>query len=168
VRAKYALPALAAAVVKNGEVIARSAVGVRALGTDVAVTDDDRFHLGSDIKAMTATLVGMMVDEGKLRWTSTIGEVLGAKVSGMNPALAAVTLEQLLSHTGGIPTDNEDRALGRRLLSVPLCPSAKKFLRRRAKFIRGALEEPCLDSTPARLDPVWRNVGPRSRVPAHG
>ena len=115
VRAKYALPALAAAVVKNGEVIARSAVGVRALGTDVAVTDDDRFHLGSDTKAMTATLVGMMVDEGKLRWTSTIGEVLGAKVSGINPALAAVTLEQLLSHTGGIPTDNEDRALGRRL-----------------------------------------------------
>ena len=106
VRANYALPALAAAVVKDGEVIASGAVGVRALGTDVPVTIDDRFHLGSDTKAMTATLAGMMVDEGKLRWDSTIGEVLGGKVQGMNPALAAVTLEQLLSHTSGIPTDN--------------------------------------------------------------
>ena len=110
VRAKYALPALAAAVVKDGEVIASGAVGVRALGTDVPVTIDDRFHLGSDTKAMTATLAGMMVDEGKLRWDSTIGEVLGGKVQGMNPALAAVTLEQLLSHTSGIPTDNQEIA----------------------------------------------------------
>jgi CubicO group peptidase (beta-lactamase class C family) len=110
VRAKYALPALAAAVVKDGEVIASGAVGVRALGSDVSVTVDDRFHLGSDTKAMTAVLAGMMVDEGKLRWDSTIGEVLGGKVQGMSPALAAVTLEQLLSHTSGIPTDNQEIA----------------------------------------------------------
>jgi CubicO group peptidase (beta-lactamase class C family) len=110
VRAKYALPALAAAAVKDGEVIASGAVGVRAIGTDVPATVDDRFHLGSDTKAMTATLAGMMVDEGKLRWDSTIGEVLGGKVQGMNPALAAVTLEQLLSHTSGIPTDNQEIA----------------------------------------------------------
>ena len=71
VRTSHALPALAAAVVKDGEVIASGAVGVRALGTDVPVTIDDRFHLGSDTKAMTATLAGMMVDEGRLRWDST-------------------------------------------------------------------------------------------------
>jgi CubicO group peptidase (beta-lactamase class C family) len=53
VRAKHALPALAAAAVKNGEVIARSAVGVRALGTDVPVTVDDRFHLGSASRRST-------------------------------------------------------------------------------------------------------------------
>ena len=110
VRTSHALPALAAAVVKDGEVIASGAVGVRALGTDVAVTIDDRFHLGSDTKAMTATLAGMMVDEGRLRWDSTIGEVLGDKVHGMTPTLAAITLEQLLSHTSGIPTDNEEIA----------------------------------------------------------
>jgi CubicO group peptidase (beta-lactamase class C family) len=108
IRTKHGLPALAAAAVKGGEVIAASAVGVRALGTDVPVTIQDRFHLGSDTKAMTATLAGMLVDEGKLRWSSTIGEVLGAKVPGLNPELAAVTLEQLLSHTSGIPSDNAE------------------------------------------------------------
>jgi CubicO group peptidase (beta-lactamase class C family) len=48
VRTTRALPALAAAVVKDGEIIASGAVGVRALGRDVPVTIDDRFHIGSD------------------------------------------------------------------------------------------------------------------------
>ncbi|MFL5093395.1 MAG: serine hydrolase, partial [Xanthobacteraceae bacterium] len=84
VRVKYGLPALAAAVVKKGEIVAAGAVGVRVYGTNIGVTIDDRFHLGSDTKAMTATLAGIFVDGGKLRWTSTIGEVLGADVPGMN------------------------------------------------------------------------------------
>jgi len=45
VRAKHALPALAAAVVKDGVIVAAGAVGVRVHGTDIKVTIDDRFHL---------------------------------------------------------------------------------------------------------------------------
>ncbi len=108
IRVKYALPALAAAVVKDGKLIAVGAVGVRVAGTDIPVTVDDRFHLGSDTKAMTATLAGMMVEEGKLRWDSTIGEVLGPVLPGLKPKFAAITLEQLLSHTSGIPTDTDE------------------------------------------------------------
>jgi len=110
VRVKYGIPALAAAVVKKGEIVAAGAVGVRVHGTSIGVTIDDRFHLGSDTKAMTATLAGIFVDGGKLRWTSTIGEVLGADVPGMNQKLATVTLEQLLSHSSGIPSDTKDMA----------------------------------------------------------
>ena len=107
-RLKFGLPALAAAVVKDGDIIAAGAVGVRVAGTDIKVAIDDRFHLGSDTKAMTATLAGIMVEEGKLRWTSTIGEVLGTDVPGLNPKLAAVTLTQLLSHSSGIPSDTDE------------------------------------------------------------
>jgi len=107
-RTKFGLPALAAAVVRAGAVVAAAATGVRVRGTDIRVSVNDRFHLGSDTKAMTATLAGMAIEEGKLQWTSTIGQVLGADVPGMNPQLAAVTLEQLLSHSGGIPTDNDE------------------------------------------------------------
>lgn len=108
VRAKYGLPALAAAVTKDGELIAAGAVGKRVMGMDIPVTIDDRFHLGSDTKAMTATVAGTLVEEGRLKWTSTVGEVLGKKIKGMNPALAAVTLDQLLSHSSGIPTDTPE------------------------------------------------------------
>jgi CubicO group peptidase (beta-lactamase class C family) len=108
VRAKHGLPALAAAVVKDGAIVTAGAVGVRVHGTDIKVTIDDRFHLGSDTKAMTATLAAMLVEEGKLRWDSTIGEVLGGEAPGINPKLAAVTLEQLLSHSSGIPSDTPE------------------------------------------------------------
>ncbi len=91
IRAKYGLPALAAAVVKDGKIIASGAVGVRIYGTDIPVTLGDRFHLGSDGKAMTATLAGMMIEEGKLRWNSTIGEVLGPVIPNLKPKFAAIT-----------------------------------------------------------------------------
>jgi CubicO group peptidase (beta-lactamase class C family) len=108
VRQRYGLPALAAAVMRSGAVRAAGATGVRALGSPQRVTLEDRFHLGSDTKAMTALLAGMVVEAGQLQWESSIGEVLGAEVPGMNPQLAAVTLEQLLSHSGGIPSDTPE------------------------------------------------------------
>lgn len=108
IQQEFALPALFAAVAKDGEIVAAGAVGERALGSGVQVTIDDRIHIGSDGKAMTATIAGMLVESGDLRWDSTIGEVLGDAVPGMNPALAAVTLDQLLSHSSGIPTDTEE------------------------------------------------------------
>jgi len=108
VRAKFGLPALAAAVTRNGTVIAAGAVGTRVMGMDLPVTLNDRFHIGSDTKAMTATVAGTLVDDGRIQWTSTVGEVLGKKIADMNPALAAVTLEQLLSHSSGIPSDNAE------------------------------------------------------------
>lgn len=107
VRAEYGLPALAAAVVQDGAIVAAAAVGTRTLGGAQPVTITDRFHLGSNTKAMTATLAGMMVECGKLRWDSTVGEVLSDDVPGMSVSLAGVTLGQLLSHSSGIPSDNE-------------------------------------------------------------
>jgi CubicO group peptidase (beta-lactamase class C family) len=107
-RQKYGLPALAAATARGGQLQGSGACGVRALGTTVAVSVADRFHLGSDTKAMTALLCGMAVEAGKLRWESSLGEVLGSTVPGLNPKLAAVTLEQLLSHSAGIPSDTEE------------------------------------------------------------
>ena len=112
-RVQYELPAIAAAVVKDGKPVAIGATGVRALGTDVKVTTEDRFHLGSDTKAMTATLAGMLVEEGKLTWTTTVGEILGPalKAAGLptlKPEFGAITLEQLLSHTSGIPSDTDE------------------------------------------------------------
>ncbi len=107
-RSRYRLPSIAGAVVQHGEIIAAGATGVRALGRPVPVSLDDRYHLGSDTKAMTALLAGMAVEAGKLTWDASIGAVLGSRVPNMNPALARVRLEQLLSHSGGIPSDTDE------------------------------------------------------------
>ena len=105
--ARYELPALAAAVVRSGNIVAVGAVGTRKADAKIPVTVNDRFHLGSDTKAMTALLAGMFVEEGKIRWNSTVAEIFPEIAPKMDPGLRRVTLEQLLSHTSGIPSDND-------------------------------------------------------------
>jgi len=104
---RYDLPAIAAALVKDGKIISAGAFGTRRIGENIPVTVNDRFHIGSDTKAMTALLAAMRVEEGKLRWNSTVTEVFPELAERMDPCLRSVTLEQLLSHTSGIPADNE-------------------------------------------------------------
>ncbi len=105
---KFDLPALAAAVVKDGKVVAFGAVGTRRAGADMPVTPDDRFHIGSDTKAFTALLAAMLVEEGRLKWTSTPAEVFPEMAAQMHPDFRRITLEQLLAHTSGLSPDNED------------------------------------------------------------
>src|ERR1051326_2731240 len=75
---------IAAAVLRGERIIAQGAAGVRKRGTAERITLDDRFHLGSCTKAMTATLVAMLVEEGKLNWTTTLGQLFADTVKPMD------------------------------------------------------------------------------------
>src|SRR5258705_10183619 len=93
---------MAAAVLRGERIIAQGAAGVRKRGTAERITLDDRFHLGSCTKAMTATLVAMLVEEGKVNWTTTLGELFADTVKPMHPAWEKVTLRQVLAHRAGL------------------------------------------------------------------
>src|SRR5437762_4429879 len=93
---------MAAAVLRGERIIAQGVAGVRKRGTAERITLDDRFHLGSCTKAMTATLVAMLVEEGKLNWTTTLGELFADTVKPMHPAWEKVTLRQVLAHRAGL------------------------------------------------------------------
>ena len=99
---EFGLPALAAAVFKEGVVISCGAVGTRRAGREIPVTIEDRFHLGSDSKAFTSLLAGQFVEAGKLRWDSTLAEVFPEMKDKMDAEFAMITLEQLLSHSSGL------------------------------------------------------------------
>lgn len=99
------LPALAGAIVTGKGLAAIGAVGVRKAGTDIAVTVDDGWHLGSDTKAMTAAMIGALVEQGKLTWETTIEQVFAELARPLAPALQKVTLLQLLSHRSGLPAN---------------------------------------------------------------
>jgi CubicO group peptidase (beta-lactamase class C family) len=105
IRKKYNLPALAVVVVKDGVICDRVAVGVRKNGDPTPITTNDIFHLGSCTKSMTATLAGMLIDEGKLRWDTTIAEVFPELKGTMDPQYENATVEQLLTQRGGVPSD---------------------------------------------------------------
>lgn len=88
------LPALAATVRRGPALIAIGATGVRKVGAETPATTADRWHLGSNTKAMTATLVGIHVDRGEIGFEDTIAELFAGEE--IDPAYQAVTVEQLL------------------------------------------------------------------------
>jgi CubicO group peptidase (beta-lactamase class C family) len=93
-------PGLAGAVVTRDGLSFLEAAGVRRQGQPDRVTVDDKWHLGSNTKAMTAALYGRLVEQGKARWGATLAELFpDLKV---DPALAGTTVETLMSHRAGI------------------------------------------------------------------
>lgn len=64
------VPALAAAIVSDDDTVTYVS-GVRKWSDRTPATVNDKFHLGSDTKAMTATLMAIFVERGLLRWDET-------------------------------------------------------------------------------------------------
>jgi CubicO group peptidase (beta-lactamase class C family) len=112
---------IVAAVLRGEHIIAQGGAGVRKKGAAERITLEDHFHIGSCTKAMTATLVGMLVEEGKLNWTTALGELFGDTAKPMHPAWEKVTLRQVLAHRAGLRHEPGGlaqvfgEALGRRL-----------------------------------------------------
>jgi CubicO group peptidase (beta-lactamase class C family) len=117
-RTRANLPAVAALVQIDGRVEARSAVGVRAVGQREPVTQQDLWHLGSDTKAMTATLIARLVERGLVGYDETMGRIFPGIAARMDPALHNVTVAQLLSHTAGLPSLTTDE--GKRIFNTVL------------------------------------------------
>jgi D-alanyl-D-alanine carboxypeptidase len=104
VRTRANLPAVAALVQIDGKIEAQSAVGVRAAGHPELVTRQDLWHLGSDTKSMTATLIARLVEKGFLRYDDTMAKVFPGVAARMDPTMHDVTVAQLLTHTSGLPS----------------------------------------------------------------
>lgn len=115
IREASRLPALAAAVVKGRDTVAIGVVGVRKEGSSERVTLDDKWHIGSCTKSMTAALAAMLVEDGALRWDMTLAEMFPELAPQMQPEWRDVTLEQLLAHHGGAPGDLDEHGLWGRL-----------------------------------------------------
>jgi len=95
-------PALAAAVITSDAIEVRVA-GVRRLGNSTPVAPGDAFHVGSDAKAMLATVIAQEVELGRLRWDSTIAEIVPDLAVDARSEYLSVTLSDLLSHRAGLP-----------------------------------------------------------------
>ncbi len=102
IRKEAGIPALGGAAIVDGELKALGVVGLRKAGGEEPVTVDDKWHIGSCTKSMTATLAATFVEEGKLKWTTTIGEILGKEMD-VREDYRDVTLATLLTNRSGIP-----------------------------------------------------------------
>jgi CubicO group peptidase (beta-lactamase class C family) len=67
IRVQHGVPALAAAFVRSADLIALGAVGTREINGAERVQLNDRFHIGSCTKSMTATLIALLIEQGSCR-----------------------------------------------------------------------------------------------------
>ena len=105
IRQQHSVPAIAAAVVTRQGKVTVGAVGLRKRGTKIPVTLHDHWHLGSETKAMTATLIARLVEQHRLRWDSTIADVFPDASVNFHPDMREATVLQLLCHRSGLPAN---------------------------------------------------------------
>ncbi len=114
------MPALAVAVIRSGG-IETAVTGRRRLDADDPAEAGDRFHLGSNTKAMTATLAAIYVDRGLIAWDTTAREVLSVEQAHPN-----VTLAALLTHAAGVRPLEEDEEIAA-LALTPASPPEERL-----------------------------------------
>jgi CubicO group peptidase (beta-lactamase class C family) len=72
----FEVPGIAVSVIKDGKVVLCKGYGVRSLDTGKPVDEHTLFGIASNSKAFTCAALGMLVDEGKLRWDDRVIDYL--------------------------------------------------------------------------------------------
>jgi CubicO group peptidase (beta-lactamase class C family) len=98
----WRIPGLAIAVVKDDQVVFAHGYGVRELGKPDLVDTHTLFAIGSTTKAMTAALVGMLVDEKKVAWDAPVTTYLPWFQLKDTSVTRELTVRDLLTHRAGL------------------------------------------------------------------
>jgi CubicO group peptidase (beta-lactamase class C family) len=130
------VPAMGMLVIRDDAVAAESVRGVRRNDGNDAVQATEVWHIGSDGKAMTATMIARLVDRGVLRWDTPLEKMLPELAADMRPEYRKVTLLQLLSHHAGLPHDyHDDKAL------APFYTDKRSLTVQRLAYLKLALSD---------------------------
>ncbi|MEN3159443.1 serine hydrolase [Alkalimonas sp. NCh-2] len=113
-RQDWQLPGLAVAVVYRDEVIYARGFGTLGLSSELPVNEHTLFGVASTTKAMTATALGILVDEGKLSWDDKVVDHLPYFQLADDWVTQEVRIRDLLTHRVGL-----GRITGNRIQFMP-------------------------------------------------
>ncbi|MEJ7674328.1 MAG: serine hydrolase domain-containing protein [Chitinophagaceae bacterium] len=98
----FDVPGIAVAIVKDGKIIHSKGYGVRSLNTKQKVDENTLFGIASNSKAFTAAALGMLVDEGKIKWDDKVIDYV-PEFRLYNPYVTEeFTIRDLLTHRSGL------------------------------------------------------------------
>ncbi|GHB64836.1 serine hydrolase domain-containing protein [Persicitalea jodogahamensis] len=110
------LPGLVAILIRNGQIVYHQAYGLADVATQRPMKKDDIFRIASMTKAITATAVMMLYEEGKFGLDDPISKYIpefknptvlksfrfSDSTYTTEPAKSEITIRQLMSHTSGL------------------------------------------------------------------
>ena len=98
----FDVPGIAVSVVKNGKVIHSKGYGVRSLNTKEKMTENTLFGIASNSKAFTAAALGMLQDEGKLKYDDKVRDYIPEFKMYDAYVTEEFTIRDLLTHRSGL------------------------------------------------------------------
>lgn len=150
------IPQISYAVVNDSSILEIAAIGRHSVNLDDQATLDDRFHIASNTKAMTAFVAAKYVEMGILNWETKFFDLFPEWKKDSNPAYYEITLQELLAHRAKIqPFQGEEekvpefngnkqqkrRKFGKYVLTLPpvLPAPAAKFTYSNGGYVLAAL-----------------------------
>ena len=79
------IPALAAVAFDSQQIISFEIAGKTRIDDTIAVKKDSVWHIGSDAKAMTATLIAILIEKKLLKWETTMSEIFPKLADDFHP-----------------------------------------------------------------------------------
>lgn len=122
-------PAVSVALVKDGQTLLAKGYGTRIKGQNAPASDNTLFAIASNSKNVTAACLGMLVDEGKVKWDEPIKTYL-PEFTLSDPVIAErITVRDTLSHRAGFGLGAGD------LLFWPNSDRSRADVLRQAAFV---------------------------------
>ena len=129
---EFKVPGIGLAIVKDGKIVVAKGYGTRILGESAPVDARTRFGIASNTKIITATALGLLVEEGKLEWDAPVIRYLPAFAMYDPFVTRELTIRDLLVHRSGLGLGAGD------LLWWPESTYDRREIVRRLRFIRPA------------------------------
>jgi len=98
----FDVPGIAVAIIKDGKVIHSKGYGVRSLNTMQPVDENTLFGIASNSKAFTAAALGILVDEGKIKWDDKVRNYIPEFKLYSPFVTEEFTIRDLLTHRSGM------------------------------------------------------------------
>ena len=107
-RETFGVPGIAVGIIKDGEIIMEKGFGYRNIETKTKTDEQTIFGIASCSKAFTAACMGILVDEGKLKWEDKVIDHL-PEFRMFDPFVTAeLEIQDLLCHRSGLQTFDGD------------------------------------------------------------
>ncbi|QDA56315.1 serine hydrolase [Thermomonas aquatica] len=108
---RYKLPGIAVGVIEDGKVVYARGYGETVAGSGDPVTTRTLFKIASNSKAMTASVLARLVQQGRLRWDDPVVKHLPQFAMHDPWVTRHMTVSDLLVHNSGLPEGGGDLML---------------------------------------------------------
>ncbi len=98
----FDVPGISVGIIKDGRVVHAKGYGVRSLNTKKATDENTLFGIASNSKAITAAALGMLVDDGKIKWDDKVRDYIPEFKLYSPYVTEEFTIRDLLTHRSGL------------------------------------------------------------------